>query len=259
MKNMPDTFSIDFACLQISPFETVILYSFWDIPQIKTVKPPDKKPSISDRYSFLHRRSVKFQFVWQKQCYNIPLAELLQKHVELHDSSAKCQNSFVCLRKMCLMVWWKRTLSRNDDLWKPCQCRQLNPLSTQINIYCLITNQTPALLVQRASWTRAAVMLLQSLYFSRPPPPRVTCIISDVRPLSHLKIKMAAINCKTRYITTVISRKNRGLWTVYFAQHPLSTPESFVGCRLRYSSWMSEIWSRIRRGAGRQKPWRFAQ
>ena len=42
MKNMPDTFSIDFACLQISRFETVILYSFWDIPQIKTVKPPDK-------------------------------------------------------------------------------------------------------------------------------------------------------------------------------------------------------------------------
>ena len=32
MKNMPDTFSIDFACLQISPFETVILYSFWAIP-----------------------------------------------------------------------------------------------------------------------------------------------------------------------------------------------------------------------------------
>ena len=60
MKNMPDTFSIDFACLQISPFETVILYSFWDIPQIKTVKPPDKKPSISDRYSFLCRRSVNF-------------------------------------------------------------------------------------------------------------------------------------------------------------------------------------------------------
>ena len=31
-----------------------------------------------------------------------------------------------------------------------CQCRQLklNPLSTQINIYCLMTNQTPALLVR---------------------------------------------------------------------------------------------------------------
>ena len=139
MKNMPDTFSIDFMCLQKSPFETAILYSFWDIPQIKTVKPPDKKPSISDRYSFLRRRSVKFQFVWQKRSYNIPLAELLQKHVDLRDSSAKCQNSFVCLRKMCLMVSWKRTFNRNDDLSKPCQSRQLklNPLSTPINIYIL--------------------------------------------------------------------------------------------------------------------------
>ena len=36
MKNMPDTFSMDFACLQICPFETVIIYSFWDIPQIKS-------------------------------------------------------------------------------------------------------------------------------------------------------------------------------------------------------------------------------
>jgi len=104
MKNMPDTFSIDFACLQISPFETVILYSFWDIPQIKTVKPRDKKPRISDRYSFLRRRSVEFQFVWQKRCYNIPLAELLQKHVGLRDSSKKCQNFFVCLHKMYLIV-----------------------------------------------------------------------------------------------------------------------------------------------------------
>ena len=49
-----------------------------------------------------------------------------------------------------------------------CQCRQLklNPLSTQINIHCLMTNQTPAFLIQRAARTRAAVMLLQSLYFS---------------------------------------------------------------------------------------------
>ena len=31
MKNMPDTVSTDLACLQISSFETVILYSFWDI------------------------------------------------------------------------------------------------------------------------------------------------------------------------------------------------------------------------------------
>ena len=45
-----------------------------------------------------------------------------------------------------------------------------------------MTNQTPELLVQRAPWTRTAVMLLQSLYFCRPPPPKA--IIPDARPLS---------------------------------------------------------------------------
>ena len=112
-------------------------------------------------------------------------------------------------------VLWKHAFYRHDDLSKTCQCRQvkLNLLSTEINFYCLMTNQTPALLVQRAPWTRAAVMLLQSLYFSCPPPPRA--IMPDARPLGivHLKIKMSAINGKTRYIMT-ISRKNRGLWTV---------------------------------------------
>ena len=44
-----------------------------------------------------------------------------------------------------------------------------------------MTDQMPALLVQRAPWTRAVVMLLQSLYFSRSPPPRA--IIPDARPL----------------------------------------------------------------------------
>ena len=79
-------------------------------PQFKTVKPPNKKPgSCSDRSSFLRRCTVKFQFVWQKLFYNIPLAGLLQKHVGLLDSSAKYQKSSVCLRKMCLLVvLWKR-------------------------------------------------------------------------------------------------------------------------------------------------------
>ena len=44
-----------------------------------------------------------------------------------------------------------------------------------------MTNQTPALQVQRGPRTRAAVMLLQSLYLSRPPPP--TAIIPDACPL----------------------------------------------------------------------------
>ena len=41
-------------------------------PQIKTIKPPDKKPGISDRLSFLCQCNIKFQFIWQKLCYNIP-------------------------------------------------------------------------------------------------------------------------------------------------------------------------------------------
>ena len=60
-------------------------------PQIKTVKPADKKPCFSDRLSFLPRHSIKFQFVWQKLCYNILLAGLLQKYVGLCDSYAKYQ------------------------------------------------------------------------------------------------------------------------------------------------------------------------
>ena len=47
-------------------------------PRLKRFNLPIKKPGISDRSSLLRRRSIKFQFAWQKRCYNIPLAELLQ-------------------------------------------------------------------------------------------------------------------------------------------------------------------------------------
>ena len=117
------------------------------------------------------------------------------------------------LHKMCLMVW-KRTFYGKVDLSTTCQCRQLklNTLLTQINISCLMTNQMPALLVQRAPWTRAAVTLLQPLDFShhRPfPPPGA--IIPDARPLGTFE-NQDTRDGKTRYIQT-ISRKNRGLWT----------------------------------------------
>ena len=79
------------------------------------------------------------------------LAGLLQKHVGLRDSSSEYQKSFMCWRKMCLMVvlLLKRTFYRNDNLSTTCQSRQLklNPLSMQINIYCLMTNQMPVLLL----------------------------------------------------------------------------------------------------------------
>ena len=136
MKNMPDTFSIYFARYKYllskqwfytvsRPFLQIISANMhrWNIflliellsmlasPQISP------QPGISDRSSFLCWRSVKFQFVCQKLCYIIPLAGLLQKHVGLRDSSSEYQKSFVCWRKMCLMVViWKYVFYRNDDL-----------------------------------------------------------------------------------------------------------------------------------------------
>ena len=53
----------------------------------------------------------------------------------------------------------------------------------------------------------------------------------------HLKIKMAAINGKTRYIST-ISQKNRGLWTVYSGIHFLNNWGLVYIC-YHYRSWYS--------------------
>ena len=160
-------------------------------------KPPDKKPGISDRSSFLRRRSVKFQFVWQKLCYNIPPAGLFQKHVGLRDLSAKYQKSFVCLLEMYLMVW-KRAFYRNDDLSTTCQCRQLklNRLSTQINTYCLWPIKR-----LRCRYNAVRERELQWCYYS----PSIYLVplplqlwSSTPAPLVHLKIKVASINrwCK---------------------------------------------------------------
>ena len=143
-------------------------------PQIKTVKPPDKKPGISDRSSFLLRRSVKFLVRLAETVLQNSPGRAASKATWLHYSSSGYTKNCSCVCARCAYgsIIWKRTSYRNDDLSTTCQCRQLtlNPLSAQIDIYCLMTNQMPALLIQRAPWTRAAVMLLQSLYFSRPFP-----------------------------------------------------------------------------------------
>ena len=160
MKKMPDTFSIDCACLQISPFETVILYSFWAFiqikspnmqswnifliaalsmlasPQIKTVKPLYKKGGISDRPSFLYRRNVKFQLVCQKLCFNIPLAGLLQKHVGLLDLSTKYQKSLLCLRKDVTYGRFMKEF-RNDDLSTTSGAPNENIVQNLLNIALL--------------------------------------------------------------------------------------------------------------------------
>ena len=197
MKNMQDTFSIDFACLQIQyllskqwiytvsmPFLQIKSANIprWNIfiievlsmlasPLIKMVKPPDKKPGISDRSSFLRQRSVELQHspcrAASKACWLMWFIHKIPKIL------------WVCSR---CALWQYYEIVRFIET-TTCQCRQLklNPLSTQINIYCLMTNQTPALLVQCAPWARTAVILLQSLYFSHPPSPRA--IIPDARPL----------------------------------------------------------------------------
>ena len=122
---MPDTFSIDFACLQISSFEKVILYSFWDIPpvkigkhaqvkhfpnpsakrarlpQIKTVKLPDKKPGISDRSSFLRRRSVKFLVRLAESVLQNSPGRAASKATWLHYSSSGYTKNCSCVCARC--------------------------------------------------------------------------------------------------------------------------------------------------------------
>ena len=138
-------------------------------PQIQTVKPPDKKQA------FLTSRLLYVGVALNSHSFG---RTVLQHSPHRAASKACWLASFI--RKipkiLCVFgtVLWNRTFYRHDDLSTTCQCRQLklNLLSTEINFYCLMTNQTPASLVQRAPSARAAVMLLQSLYFSCPPPPR---------------------------------------------------------------------------------------
>ena len=61
-----------------------------------------------------------------------------------------------------------------------------------------MTNQTPTLLEKRAPWMRAAVMSLQSLYFSPPPPP-TQAIIPDDHPLGLFE-NQDSRDGKTQYI-----------------------------------------------------------
>ena len=90
----------------------------------------------------------------------IRLAETVLQHSPGRAASkARWPKRFICKTPKILRVFaqdvpygMKAYVFGIFDLSTTCQCRQvkLNPLSTQMNIYCLMTNQTPALLVQRA-------------------------------------------------------------------------------------------------------------
>ena len=61
-----------------------------------------------------------------------------------------------------------------------------------------MTNQTPALLVQRAPWTQAAVMFYSpSIFLAPAPPPKA--IIPDARPLVTFE-NQDSRDSKTRYM-----------------------------------------------------------
>ena len=70
---------------------------------------------------------------------------------------------------MCLMCYESVRLKETTT----CQCRQLklNPLSTEVNIYLLMTSQTPVLLVQCEKNVNASCsdVITVPLFFSLPP------------------------------------------------------------------------------------------
>ena len=102
----------------------------------------------------------------------------------LYEISMKCAWRPTITQKLIgEQLSWKCLIETTTCQWRVSVGNfQLILLSMPINIYCLLTNQTPALLVQCTPWMQVAVMLVQSLYFSRPPPTRA--IIPNTRPLS---------------------------------------------------------------------------
>ena len=111
--------------------------------------------------------------------------------------------------------------------WNRCHSLSLE-LSTLsyalMNSIVPYTNQVLPLLEQLAPWTRDRVKLLQSPYFFRPlhpthltPSPLPTVILYSPQIRSHQETKMAAH--RTQRSTSTISRKNRGLWTVFSVRY----------------------------------------
>ena len=71
MKNIPDTFSIDYACLQIFPFETVIFYNvpgpFLEIKSANTHKktfplPPTPSVHLKIKIAVMVRHGISKRF-----------------------------------------------------------------------------------------------------------------------------------------------------------------------------------------------------
>ena len=101
------------------------------------------------------------------------------------------------------VLWSVRFIETTPSL---CQQLKLNPLSMQISIYCVITNQMP-----HSPLTWAVVMLGHSLYFSCLPPP--TTLNPNACLLGTYETKMVVLAVSVRswwsYEKIRVSRKRR--------------------------------------------------
>ena len=135
---MPDTFSMDFACLQISPFGTVILYSVWDISPNKIGKHAQVKHySLHHRFKLLNLPIKRQAFLTGRLfCVGVALnfnsfGTTVLQHSPGRAASKACWLTWFIhkipkILRVFGTVLWKRTFYRNDNLSTTCQCRQLN-------------------------------------------------------------------------------------------------------------------------------------
>ena len=149
-------------------------------PQIKIVKPPDKRPGISDRSSFLLRRSVKFLVRLAETVLQNSPGRAASKATWLHYSSSEYTKNCSCVCARCAYgsIIWKRTSYRNDDL--SVSAAYTKPV-VSANWHILSNDQSNACVANTTSSVNASCsdVITVPLFFSPLPP---TAIIHVARP-----------------------------------------------------------------------------
>ena len=117
-------------------------------PQTRTIKLTIKSQAFLTGRLFCIGLALNFDSFGRNCVTTFPQPGCFESMLAYMIYPQNAKNHF-CVCTRCTL-WYESVRNRNDDLSTTCQCWQLklNPLSTQINIYCLMTNQTPVLLVQ---------------------------------------------------------------------------------------------------------------
>ena len=138
-----------------------------------------------------------------------------------------CYGIFWSGQYYCGLLW---VLFIKNDVWifvgftleaKSVSSKLLIQVHLEI-LSCSMENMASHLLAKYITWSKSCESLGSLESWKRCTYTAESSLTAA--PSVHLKIKMAAINGRTRYIST-ISRKHRGLWTVYIL--PLHTQSSF--------------------------------